>query len=98
MSSNRSHNSTKSCEIVISNLSDLIEPHTLLYVFECMHNRLYTFYSFFFRTYFEQFGEINHYNFLSPNNGGIVFLTYENIDMVNFCMKNRPHRLDGRHM
>lgn len=50
------------------------------------------------RTHFEQFGEINHYNFTSPNGGGYVFITYETIEAVDRCIANRPHRIDGRYL
>ncbi|CAF1169629.1 unnamed protein product [Adineta ricciae] len=49
-------------------------------------------------TYFEQFGPINHYSFSSPSGGGYVFITYENVESVNRCMVNRPHRVDGRYL
>lgn len=49
--------------------------------------------------YFEQFGNIHHYNFTSPDGtGGFVFITYENSADVDRCLANRPHRIDGRHL
>ncbi len=53
---------------------------------------------FFPRTYFEQFGNISHYNFTTPNGRGFVFITYEDRKDVDRCIANRPHRLDGRHL
>jgi hypothetical protein len=46
-------------------------------------------------TYFQKYGNIVHYNFTSST-GGFVFITYEEQSMVDECMKNRPHNLDGR--
>jgi len=86
---------SKYLEICVGGISHQTEPHTLLYVIIL---KFILNISIFSRTYFEQFGRINHYNFTSPNGGGFVFITYENVESVDRCIANRPHRIDGRHL
>lgn len=95
MLSYRRHLCARHLEICVSGISYHTEPHNLLYVIISTVNEYNFIYS---RTYFEQFGTIDHYNFTSPDGGGIVFITYTDRKNVDQCMASRPHRLDGQHL
>jgi hypothetical protein len=95
MSSFRPRIHSKYLEICVAGISHQTEPHNLLCVIIFKFNQNN---SIFSRAYFEQFGNINHYSFTSPNGGGLVFITYENTESVDRCLANRPHRIDGRHL
>jgi len=91
----RSRAFLKHLEICVGGIGHQTEPHTLLYGISRNSRRIFQSFS---RTYFEQFGTINHYNFTAPNGRGFVFITYETKADVDRCIANRPHRLDGRHL